>query len=176
MSILFKKIKHLNSIKISIYSNHIFYWKKIAMPQQTCPFCSIDKRLLIQETEHCFIIANLMQVATTDALLIISKRHIKNIIELNDEEYDDFCKTIRLVYQKLNNFWQNKFNILINEWLVANQTIPHLHCHVFSRKEKDGIKNMLRKNRKNIFSDRPETKTNKYLDKLKWYFSDWKLA
>lgn len=80
-----------------------------------CPFCFVDSKLLIDETPHCFIVINLMQVARTDALLVVPKRHVKNIIELSTIEYEDFFTTIRYVYSCLSEAGRNKFNILINE-------------------------------------------------------------
>lgn len=111
-----------------------------------------------------------MQVARADALLVIPKNHIKNILELSEEEYQDFFITIKYVYSILSKANRNKFNILINEWLLAGQTVPHLHAHIFSRTEKDGIKNMLRNNRKNIFTDWNPEKTEKFINKIKEYF------
>ncbi len=112
-----------------------------------------------------------MQVARADALLVVPKKHAKNILELNDIEYQDFCTTIKYVYATLNKANWNKFNIVINEWLVAGQTVPHLHAHIFSRTEKDWIRNMLRNNRKNILTDWKEDKTVKYIGKIRNYFN-----
>jgi len=141
------------------------------MHDPKCPFCNVDPQLFIKETQHCTILINLMQVAKTDAILVVPKKHVKNILELSEPEYQDFCSTIREVYQTLSNQHRDKFNILINEGLLANQNVPHLHAHIFTRTEKDGIKNMARNNRKNILTEWKPERTQKFLETVKGYFN-----
>jgi histidine triad (HIT) family protein len=141
------------------------------MHDEKCPFCNITPALFIKETKHSVVLINLMQVSRTDAILIVPKNHVKNILELSDEEYQDFTNTIKEVYATLTQHDWNKFNILINEGLLADQNIPHLHAHIFSRTEKDGIKNMRRPNRKNILTEWNPEKTEKFLQTLKGYFT-----
>ena len=141
------------------------------MHDPKCPFCNVAPQLFIKETQHSILLINLLQVAKTDALLVVPKKHVKNILDLSSEEYSDFCTLIRESYQTLANHQRDKFNILINEGLLANQNIPHLHAHIFTRTEKDGIKNMTRNNRKNILTQRKPEKTQKFLTTIKGYFS-----
>jgi histidine triad (HIT) family protein len=141
------------------------------MHDEKCPFCNIIPELLIRETKHSRVLINLMQVSRTNAILIVPKKHVKNILELSDEEYADFTTTIREVYVTLAEHDWKKFNILINEGLLADQNIPHLHAHIFTRTEKDGIRNMRRPNRRNILTEWKFEKTEKFLKTIKTYFT-----
>jgi diadenosine tetraphosphate (Ap4A) HIT family hydrolase len=107
------------------------------MKDPNCPFCNVDSKLYIKETPHSIVLVNLNQVPHTDAILVVTKAHVKNILELSPEEYMDFTMTIREVYKALTDAGRTKFNILINEGLLADQNIPHLHAHIFTRVEKD---------------------------------------
>ena len=140
------------------------------MYDTNCPFCNIDPKLLLKESLHSRVLINLNQMSRTEAILIVPKTHVRNILELSTEEYSDFSQTIKEVYSTLSKQEWTKFNILINEGLLADQNVPHLHAHIFTRTEKDGIKNMRRPNRKNIFTERKPEKTETFLKRITEYF------
>lgn len=85
------------------------------MKDSRCPFCTVDPKLLIEETQYSIVLLNLHQVARGDAVLIVPKTHVKSISDLSDLEYQDFCACIKRVHGRLLQAGETKFTILINE-------------------------------------------------------------
>ena len=67
-------------------------------------------------------------------LLIIPRRHIRSIFELNLAEFLSLWKVFyhvkRIIYSKYN---PDGLNIGINDGVAAGQSIMHLHIHVIPR-------------------------------------------
>lgn len=71
-------------------------------------------------------------------LLIIPRRHIQSIFELNLVEFLSLWKVLyhvkQIIYSKYN---PDGLNIGINDGVVAGQSIMHLHIHIIPRYDGD---------------------------------------
>jgi bis(5'-adenosyl)-triphosphatase len=99
-----------------------------------CPFC--DKNI----QDSCFFegngflaIYNIAPVLPGHSL-IIPRRHIKSIFELNEEELYHMVSFSRKVISVLKTaFNTGAFDWTIQEGKEAGQTIEHLHMHIMPR-------------------------------------------
>ena len=82
--------------------------------------------------------------------LIIPKRIVADIFDLNDEEYKscfDLVKTVKEIIK--NKFNPDGFNVGVNSGETAGQTIFHAHIHVIPRYKGDvpnprgGVRNVI---------------------------------
>ena len=106
--------------------------------KEDCIFCSIiegkQPAHIIEENEHFLIILDIFPLRPGHTL-VISKRHVTFIEELNNEERNTLIDLINKMSKKLK---ESKLNvkatqILLNNGKEANQTIPHLHFHIIPR-------------------------------------------
>ena len=79
-----------------------------------CIFCDIDQskieNTIIEETKYFYILPTLGSLVD-GYVLIVTKRHINSMSELNDNELEEY-KTIIAKYQKLFNKVYNKTPIV----------------------------------------------------------------
>jgi diadenosine tetraphosphate (Ap4A) HIT family hydrolase len=67
-------------------------------------------------------------------LLIISKRHISSIFQVNIIEMIELCKVLYHAKNLIvNNYKPDGMNIGINDGVAAGQSIMHLHIHIIPR-------------------------------------------
>lgn len=72
--------------------------------------------------------------------LVIPKRHISSIDELDDMELKDLYTVLHQTKILLiETYLPDGFNIGMNEGEAAGQTIPHLHIHLIPRYEGDVV-------------------------------------
>ena len=72
--------------------------------------------------------------------LIIPKRHVRSIDELDDMELKDLYSVLHQSKTLLiETYLPDGFNIGINEGEAAGQTVPHLHIHLIPRYEGDVV-------------------------------------
>ena len=101
-----------------------------------CLFC--DKDFLesnkIFETENWIAISDGYPVSLGHSL-IIPKKHISSIFDLNDNdliiELFSMIKSVKTIL--CDKYNPKAFNIGINDGKFAGQTIPHLHIHIIPR-------------------------------------------
>lgn len=104
-----------------------------------CAFC---KKEVIEyqsflETDNEYVLANKVPILPGHSL-VIPKRHVQNIHELNDEEIKSLFSTVNKVSLKLKEYYQAEgLNFAWNEEFIAGQTVPHLHIHILPRKKDD---------------------------------------
>lgn len=106
-----------------------------------CLFC--DKDFLesnkIFETENWIAISDGYPVSLGHSL-IIPKKHISSIFDLNDNdliiELFSIINSVKIIL--CDKYKPKAFNIGINDGKFAGQTIPHLHIHIIPRYENDG--------------------------------------
>jgi len=118
-----------------------------------CDFC--DKKIIQQGliyTADNFYIRYDAEPVSAGHLLIIPKRHIVSVQELNVQEKTEFWQVLDKAIYFLKTSQPGHpqdFNIGINEGRLAGRTIDHLHIHVIPRYEGDlqnpagGIRNIL---------------------------------
>lgn len=75
-------------------------------------------------------------------VLIIPKRILPKISQLNTDEYVDLWNTVRIVQAMLEKHYDAKgFNIAIQDGKAAGQSVPHVHVHILPRIEGDFERN-----------------------------------
>lgn len=99
-----------------------------------CPFCNSNKEKgIISENKTFFLRLDLYPISKGH-ILLIPKRHISSIFDLNYHELIDFYDLMRLAREYLDDKYSpNGFNIGINEGEAGGQTINHLHVHLIPR-------------------------------------------
>lgn len=130
-----------------------------------CPFC--DKKIIesqaILEGEHCFALQSI-RPANFGQCLVIPKRHVLSIRELNQAEASDLILMVR----KISTILKEKLNPVglnygFNEGKYAGQSIAHYHFHIMPRFE--GDKDKLPEY--HLFHRDPRTKSDLSDEKLK---------
>jgi histidine triad (HIT) family protein len=108
----------------------------------SCLFCNIAAK----EKDAAIIYEDAAVVALLDIFpcteghtVLIPKRHMKNLLEMRDEELEPFWKAARVVAGMLKErLSPDGFTIGVNHDKVAGQAIDHLHLHIIPRYEGDG--------------------------------------
>jgi len=102
---------------------------------KSCHFCAISDDEVIAETDH-FIIVPARAPYTIDQLLVISKRHVVNTTEFNDEECLDLMKTLQKCEKAIYSLWYKDLSMFVRDW-VANadrswswKSVSHFHYHI----------------------------------------------
>ena len=71
--------------------------------------------------------------------LVIPKRGVSNISQLNEKETSDLFIGMREVQKILSKYFQtDDFTICIHDGKMAGQEGPHVHIHVIPRTQGDG--------------------------------------
>jgi len=109
-----------------------------------CIFCKISrgeaKAEKIYETENVVSFLDI-NPRTPGHSLVIPKKHVTTLADLEDELIADLFKTTREVVKILKKALDpDAFSIGINDGRAAGQEIPHLHVNIFPRFKGDGGK------------------------------------
>ena len=73
-------------------------------------------------------------------ILVIPKRHVKNILDCDGETLTQVMRTVKRVADHLTkNCGYDGVNLLNASGESAGQSVPHLHIHIVPRKAGDGI-------------------------------------
>lgn len=104
-----------------------------------CLFCN-KKNIVKQkifETNTEYVLYNIRK-SNKGRCLVIPKRHLSSIRELNNKELENLLKTVKYVSEKLSKYLNpNGINYGFNEGSAAGQEIYHLHFHILPRFKKD---------------------------------------
>ena len=109
-----------------------------------CPFCNIEKEMVLFETKHALVIVNLFP-AVRGHLLVVPKVHVASI-DLLEERY---CSEIAICAKKAvsiikENLLPDGVNIFTADGAIAGQTILHHHWHIVPRINEDRFENFKR--------------------------------
>ena len=107
-----------------------------------CVFCKIVNNEIpterIYENDNFFSMPD-ANPQVEGHTLVISKKHFENILELPtmlaSELLDCIKETAVLLMKK---YHAEGFNVMNNNFEVAQQVVPHLHFHILPRKKGDG--------------------------------------
>jgi diadenosine tetraphosphate (Ap4A) HIT family hydrolase len=130
-----------------------------------CPFCDpeVIKTQVIYENVNVRVFYNRSPV-NKGQCIVVPKRHVTNIRELNQEELIDLITTVQLVSQKYQESMQLEgFNYGFNEGYYSGQRVDHFHFHIMPRV--DGDKEKL--SDYHLFHRKPETKITLNPDEMK---------
>ncbi len=107
------------------------------MAHEDCVFCQVfEKKLpgkIEYEDDDLAVIWDINPQAPVH-LLIIPKKHIAKLSEVEDDDSDLLCKMFviaRNVAKKLK-LNESGYRLVVNEGRGAGQTIFHLHMHLLS--------------------------------------------
>lgn len=110
-----------------------------------CEFCELDKNnianTIIEETKNFYIKPSLGALVE-GYLLIISKKHINSMLDLNEEEKMEYLNIIRkyrqLFFNKYNRFpivFEHGSNTLAGK--ISASSIVHAHTHIVNHNYKN---------------------------------------
>lgn len=109
-----------------------------------CIFCKIIKGEIpsykIYEDENTYAFLDIADDAYGHTL-VIPKKHYENILDIPENELAMVMNTVK----KISNHYTKKcgytgVNVMNASGKDAQQSVFHLHFHVFPRKEGDGVK------------------------------------
>ena len=104
----------------------------------TCPFCREDVQAgHFAASDNFLALYNLAPILPGHSL-VIPRRHILSLMELDDRELCEltlFSRDVVKILQKA--FGSRSFDWTIQEGLDAGQSIPHLHLHIIPRVQGD---------------------------------------
>jgi histidine triad (HIT) family protein len=130
-----------------------------------CPFCDPE----VIETQAIFergsvrVIYNRSPV-NKGQCMVVPKRHVTNIRELNQKELIDLITTVQLVSQKYQESMKLEgFNYGFNEGHYSGQRVDHFHFHIMPRVEGDKEK----LSDYHLFHRKPETKVTLASDEMR---------
>jgi diadenosine tetraphosphate (Ap4A) HIT family hydrolase len=97
----------------------------------SCLFCNINESIF--DDSHFWIIKDNYPVSNGHTL-IIPKRHILSLFDLDQEDFVYLHKVINKLKIFLDQQYNpDGFNIGINDGKASGRTIEHLHIHVIPR-------------------------------------------
>ncbi len=116
----------------------------MAERKEDCVFCRIAKGEIpsekILESENFFAIKDI-HPKTKGHSLIISKKHYKTLLDMPSSLFGEFLETGKqLALKLLKEEKAEGFNLVINNYEVAGQLVPHVHIHILPRKKQDGFR------------------------------------
>jgi histidine triad (HIT) family protein len=96
---------------------------------------SISKQGIIYEDEKCYVVLD-KYPATKGHLLVIPRKHYKNMLETPKEVIDDAYEVAKKAALRLKDKLKpDGLNITTNIGKAAGQLIMHFHIHVIPRYE-----------------------------------------
>ena len=107
------------------------------MRAEKCPFCSIGQDRVVVAGSHAIAIADKFPLAKGHTL-VIPKKHVRSIFELDANEAADLWGLLANVRQLLvNKFRPDGLTVGINDGNAAGQTVSHGHIHMIPRYKGD---------------------------------------
>ena len=108
-----------------------------------CVFCKIFKG----ELPSCKLYEDDTTISIMDIaddvdghILVIPKKHFKNILDCDSDALHDMMDTVQKVSRHLvDNCGYDGVNLLNASDESAGQSVPHFHIHIIPRKRDDGI-------------------------------------
>jgi len=102
-----------------------------------CIFCEIIKakpKNIVYENKHLIVLHDIKPKADVH-LLIISKKHVKNLQYISDQDKNMLGEML-LIIPKLSEMFDtyDSFKIIINNGKKAKQEIDHMHFHFLGYK------------------------------------------
>jgi diadenosine tetraphosphate (Ap4A) HIT family hydrolase len=100
---------------------------------ESCPFCAIAEERVVEATNNAFAILDAYPVSPGHTLIVV-RRHVADIFELNKEELAAVVRLIRSARRRIDGELQPAgYNIGANVGRASGQTIAHAHFHVIPR-------------------------------------------
>jgi histidine triad (HIT) family protein len=111
---------------------------------KNCIFCKIVKgesKSEIIKSSDSFIAINDVNPVAKGHLLVIPKKHYTTLLDIPNNLGEELLKFEKEVASDiLGKKYGDGFNVIMNNLEPAGQFVMHAHIHFIPRKEKDGIK------------------------------------
>ena len=137
-----------------------------------CRFCGLkdDRTRIISEHKYCYAILSNPRLMKGH-ILIIPKRHVEKLSELNAKERLELFEVLQKYSQKILDLKISKgYSIHMNymPMLPESKTkVDHLHIHIWPRDSKDELFLKMFRHQEGIFKDISEKECKEMLKKLK---------
>lgn len=110
---------------------------------EDCIFCKIVKGEIksekILETDNFFAIKD-VNPKTKGHSLVIPKKHYETLLDVPASLLGEFLGIgKKLALKLLDEEKAEGFNLIMNNYEVAGQLVPHVHLHVLPRTKGDGF-------------------------------------
>jgi len=111
------------------------YKRRPDIEENNCVFCEkmTKKQTIVHQSENFFIVPAEFPY-NVGHLMICTKRHLKNLSELNEKEnkeiFSVISKTIKALEKSYNT---SSFNVGLNLGAPAGATYEHFHLHIVPR-------------------------------------------
>lgn len=93
----------------------------------------ISSNQIFHKTIHSYALVNLRPIVPGH-VLVCSNRVTPLLSDLDEEEFYDLWKTVRIVQQILKQQYNcNAFNVAVQDGVGAGQSVPHVHVHILPR-------------------------------------------
>jgi len=93
----------------------------------------ISTNQIFHRSENSFAMVNLRPLVPGH-VLVCSNRVTPLLSDLEDNEYDDLWRTVRVVQKVLKQqFTCDAFNVAVQDGKGAGQSVPHVHVHILPR-------------------------------------------
>ena len=133
-------------IVFNLYYGRSFFGKepRKKMKKENCIFCKIAKGEIpaerILETDNFFAIKDI-KPKTKGHSLVISKKHYRTLLDMPSSLLGELLEAGKeLAFKLLKEENAEGFNLVINNYEVAGQLVPHFHLHILPRKKDDGFR------------------------------------
>lgn len=107
---------------------YLDFLKKQEAAAGPCPFCNIKPELKIAQNELAYLTPALAPYHK-DHLLIIPKRHIKHIFDVNAEEHIAIRVLEQHAWDLLKSLGYTGVSLIVREGKSSGGTVEHLHYH-----------------------------------------------
>jgi len=133
-----------------------------------CIFCKIAKGEIssykVYEDSKTLAFLDIAPV-NNGHILVIPKKHYKNIEDISEEELYVAIKTVKKIGKALKKSLNILgYNVNINNNPIAGQIIPHIHFHIIPRYKNDGLKLWKQGKYKNKEIEKIQNKIQKYFN------------
>ena len=110
---------------------------------EDCIFCKIISGEIPAEKvleDDNFIVIKDAHPKTSGHSLVISKKHYKTLLDIPASLLGGYLETVKSAALGLIDSEKAEgFNLIMNNYEVAGQVVPHAHIHVVPRKKDDGF-------------------------------------
>lgn len=104
----------------------------------SCPFCDASIQASAFYRKNNFMSVYNIAPVLPGHSLVIPKKHLTSILDLDQEEYREFFDAARITLRILMKaFNTDSFDWSVQEKPEAGQTIEHLHLHIVPRLKHD---------------------------------------
>ena len=111
---------------------------------EECIFCKIAKGEIESEKildEENFLVIKDINPKTSGHSLVIPKKHYKTLLDMPASLFSEFLETAKkAAILLLDKEKASGFNLIMNNYEVAGQVVPHAHLHILPRKKGDGFR------------------------------------